>query len=99
MSNLSFEKEWNKKAKKIYKNAVNHGFWKDEVNDGERMALIHAEISENFLQTFSHFLAEFCKNSLFYVIFEFFSLIFSQILMKFCRNFADILENVEIFGN
>ena len=46
VSNLSFEKEWNKKAKKIYKNAVNHGFWKDEVNDGERMALIHAEISE-----------------------------------------------------
>ena len=43
---MSFEKEWNKKAKKIYKNAVNHGFWKGEVNDGERMALIHAEISE-----------------------------------------------------
>ena len=31
------------------------------------------------------------------VIFEFFSLIFAQILMKFCRNFADNLENVEIF--
>ena len=41
-----FEKEWNKIAKKIYKNAVEHGFWKGEVNDGERMALIHAEISE-----------------------------------------------------
>ena len=41
-----FEKEWNKIAKEVYKNAVNHGFWKDEVNDGERMALIHAEISE-----------------------------------------------------
>ena len=41
-----FEKEWNKLAKEVYKNAVNHGFWKDEVNDGERMALIHAEISE-----------------------------------------------------
>ena len=41
-----FEKEWNKIAKEIYKNAVNHGFWKGEVNDGERMALIHAEISE-----------------------------------------------------
>ena len=37
-----FEKEWNKVAKEVYKNAVNHGFWKDEVNDGERMALIHA---------------------------------------------------------
>ena len=32
-------------------------------------------------------------------IFEFFSLIFAQILMKFCRNFADNLENVEIFWN
>ncbi len=41
-----FEKEWNKVAKEVYKNAVNHGFWTDEVNDGERMALIHAEISE-----------------------------------------------------
>ena len=41
-----FEKEWNKIAKEVYKNAVNHGFWKDEVNDGERMALIHAEVSE-----------------------------------------------------
>ena len=28
--------------------------------------------------------------------FELFSLIFAQILMKFCRNFADNLENVEI---
>ena len=44
-----FEKEWNKLAKEVYKNAVNHGFWKDEVNDGERMALIHAEISEGLV--------------------------------------------------
>ena len=41
-----FEKNWNKIAKSIYKNAVNHGFWKDERNDGEAMALIHSEISE-----------------------------------------------------
>ena len=33
-------------AKSVYKNAVNHGFWNEEPNDGERMALIHAEISE-----------------------------------------------------
>ena len=31
-----------------------------------------------------------------FVIFEFFSLTFAQILIKFCRNFADILENVAI---
>jgi len=41
-----FEKEWNKVAKIIYKNAVNHGFWKEERNDGEAMALVHSEISE-----------------------------------------------------
>ena len=34
-----------------------------------------------------------------FVIFEFFSLILAQILTKFYRNFADILENVEIFWN
>ena len=43
---MTFEKNWNKTAKQIYKNAVEHGFWKGEVNDGERMALFHAEISE-----------------------------------------------------
>ena len=51
-------------------------------------------ISEIFRQFFSHFLAKICTK---FVIFEFFSLIFAQILMKFCRNFADNLENVEIF--
>ena len=50
-------------------------------------------ISEKFRQTFSHFLANLQKIA----IFEFFSLIFAQSLMKFSRNFADILENVEIF--
>ena len=30
---------------------------------------------------------------------ELFSVIFAQILMKFYRNFADILENVEILNN
>ena len=51
-------------------------------------------------------ISEKCRQTLFrifwqnlqkynFVIFEFFSLIFAQILMKFCRNFADILENVE----
>ena len=52
-------------------------------------------ISEKFRQNFSHFLANICQYSFFFI--EFFSLIFAQILMKFCRNFADNLENVEIF--
>ena len=51
-------------------------------------------ISETFRHFFSHFLA---KNLQKFVIFKFFSLIFAQILMKFCRNFADNLEDVEIF--
>ena len=50
-------------------------------------------ISEIFRQFFSHFLAKFAKIR----HFKLFSLIFAQILMKFCRNFADNLENVEIF--
>jgi|TARA_R110000796_G_scaffold48546_4_gene116285 NTP pyrophosphatase (non-canonical NTP hydrolase) len=43
---MKFEKEWNRISKKVYTNAVNHGFWKEDPNDGERMALIHAEVSE-----------------------------------------------------
>ena len=50
-------------------------------------------ISESFRQTFSHFFGKCLQK---FVIFEFVSVIFAQILMKFCRNFADILENVEI---
>ena len=42
-------------------------------------------------------LLDFLKFLQNFVIFEFFSLIFAQILMKFCRNVADKLENVEIF--
>ena len=50
-------------------------------------------ISENFRQTSRIFRQNLQK----FIIFEFFSLIFAQILMKFCRNFADKLENVGIF--
>ena len=50
-------------------------------------------ISEIYRQTFPHFSINFSK----FIIFEFFSVIFAQILMIFYRNFANILENVEIF--
>ena len=50
----------------------------------------------NISEFFRQFFALFGKNLQKFVIFEFFSLIFAQILMKFCRNFADNLENVEI---
>ena len=53
-------------------------------------------ISENFRQTYSYFSAKFSILQKF-VIFEFFLVIFAQILMKFYRNFANVLENVEIF--
>ena len=49
-------------------------------------------ISEFFRQIFRIFWQKLQN----FVIFEFFSLIFAQILMNFCRNFADNLENVEI---
>ena len=39
----------------------------------------------------------FWQNVAKFVIFELFSVIFALILMKFYRNFADVLENVEIF--
>ena len=52
-------------------------------------------ISEKIRQTFP----DLWQNLQKFVIFEFFSLIVAQILMKFCRNFANNLEkiNVEIF--
>ena len=50
-------------------------------------------ISEFFRQNFRIFWQNLQK----FVIFKLFSLIFAQILMKFCRNFADTLENVENF--
>ena len=40
-------------------------------------------------KNFFAFLGKFLQN---FVIFEFFSVIFAQILMKFYRNFANILE-------
>ena len=52
-------------------------------------------VSEIFVIFFRIFWQIFAKIR----YFEFFSLIFPQMLMKFCRNFADILENVEIFRN
>ena len=52
-------------------------------------------VSEMFRQIVSHFFNFFWQFLQKIVIFEFFSLIFAQILMKLYRNFADILENVE----
>ena len=50
-------------------------------------------ISEIFIKLFRIF----WQNLQNFVIFEFFSLIFAQILMNFFRNFDDNLENVEFF--
>ena len=51
----------------------------------------------NISEIFRQFFRIFWQNLQKFIIFELFSLIFAQILMKFCRNFADNLENVEIF--
>ena len=42
----------------------------------------------NLSETFPHFFRIFWQNFAKGRYFEFFSLVFSQILMKFCRNFA-----------
>ena len=52
---------------------------------------------QDFRKFSSKIFAFFGKHLQNFDIFEFFSLIFAQILMKFCRNFADNLENSEIF--
>ena len=41
-----FKEEFDKLSKMIWKNAVEHGFWKEPTNDGEKIALIHSEVSE-----------------------------------------------------
>ena len=51
-------------------------------------------ISEIFRQTFVAFFGKILQQ---FVLKKLFSVIFAQIFMKFCRNFADILETVEIF--
>ena len=59
-----------------------------------------APLRPQYFRTFSsNFFAFSGKHLQTFVIFELFSLIFAQILMRLCRNFADILENhyVEIF--
>ena len=41
-----FEEQWHRIAKKVWMNAVKHGFWDDARNDGESIALVHSELSE-----------------------------------------------------
>ena len=72
--------------------------WKALVEIYKIYMLLHRSdlnISETFRQTFSYFSATFCKLYLKLPIFETFSLNFAQRLMKCCRNFANIFENVE----
>ena len=51
----------------------------------------------NISENFHHFFPISWQKLQNFDIFQLFSLIFAQILMKFCRNFADNLENAEIF--
>jgi len=43
---MTFAKEWKTVQAKIHKNAVDRGFWENERNEGELIALIHSELSE-----------------------------------------------------
>lgn len=42
----SFAAHFDTLAKAVHLNAVNHGWWEGERNDGELIALIHSELSE-----------------------------------------------------
>ncbi len=43
---MAFADEWKTIQAKIHKNAVDRGFWDQERNEGELIALIHSELSE-----------------------------------------------------
>lgn len=43
---MTFAKEWKTVQAKIHKNAVDRGFWDNDRNEGEIIALIHSELSE-----------------------------------------------------
>ena len=59
--------------------------------------LLHRSDTPQYFRKFSsNCFAFFSKILQKIVFFEFFSVISAQILMKFCRNFADNLEDVEI---
>ena len=61
--------------------------------------LLHRSDHKTFQKMFVKLFRIFRQNFATFVIFELFSVIFAQILMKFYRNFADKLENVENFRN
>lgn len=46
MSEQAFVKGWNEKSKEAHRNSVNHGWWEGECNGAEKIALMHAELSE-----------------------------------------------------
>ena len=64
-----------------------------DLQDLHAFAPLRPQYFRKFSSNFFAFFGKILQNSFFYI--DFFSLIFAQILMKSCRNFADILENVE----
>jgi len=43
---MSFIESFNDVQEEIHRNAVSHGWWDVYPNDGEKLALIHSEVSE-----------------------------------------------------
>lgn len=41
-----FVSAWNSLSEKAYENAKSHGFWETDNGDGEKIALMHSELSE-----------------------------------------------------
>jgi NTP pyrophosphatase (non-canonical NTP hydrolase) len=50
---ISFIMGWVKIQREVFRNAVNHGWWEGERNNGELIALIHSELSE-VLEAYRH---------------------------------------------
>jgi NTP pyrophosphatase (non-canonical NTP hydrolase) len=46
MRPTDFVTEFNLEASRNYKVAQDHGWWEGEINDGEKIALMHSELSE-----------------------------------------------------
>lgn len=42
----AFVAQWNAMAERAHACAINHGFWEEDRNNGELIALMHSELSE-----------------------------------------------------
>jgi NTP pyrophosphatase (non-canonical NTP hydrolase) len=46
VSNEGFERAFNAMSAEVHQTAIEHGWWENDRNDGEAIALMHSELSE-----------------------------------------------------